>query len=61
MAGFSIFLSICFFRFVGAVFKQAGVFRACGRDQGTFQESSLDLQTFLIRLSLYSPEVSPAT
>jgi hypothetical protein len=27
MAGFSILLSICFFRFVGAVFKEAGVFR----------------------------------
>jgi len=49
MAGFSILLSMCLFRFADAVFKQAGAFRACERGQGIFQESSIVLQTFLIR------------
>ena len=42
-------------------FKPAGVFRACGRDQRNFLGKFLwTLQTFLIRLSLYSSELSPA-
>jgi hypothetical protein len=46
MAGFFIPLSIYLFRFTGAVFKQAGVFRARRRDQGAFQESTLDPKPF---------------
>jgi len=47
--GFLIFL-------LGIAFSYllAGEFRACERDQGTFEESSLDLQTFLICFWLYS-------
>ncbi len=45
------------YRFLGKLyicFKQAGVFRACGRDQGAFEEQPPGPETFLIRLSLYS-------
>ena len=37
------------YRFLGKVsviFKPAGVFRACGRDQGAFEESPLDPKPF---------------
>ncbi len=39
-------LDFCFLGKVSVFFQQAGVFRACGRDQGAFEESPLDPKPF---------------